>query len=48
MEIGLEILSELERQTLKRQLADEQAGVLLVTVNLPEGHGSLPVTNGAS
>ncbi|CAG6022232.1 unnamed protein product [Menidia menidia] len=43
-QVGLEVLRDLPDQPLEGQLADEQLGGLLVAADLPQGHGSGPVT----
>ncbi len=45
-QIGLEVLSDLADETLKRQLANQQLGALLVTADLTKSNGSRPVTMG--
>jgi len=45
-QVGLEVLSDLPDQPLEGQLADEQLGGLLITPDLPEGHGTRPVPMG--
>ena len=39
-QVGLEVLSNLTNQTLKRQLADEQLGGFLVAPDFTESHGT--------
>ena len=43
-EISFEILSDLSHETLEGQLPDEQLSGLLVSSDLPESHGTGPVS----
>ena len=43
-QVGLEVLSDLPHQALEGQLADQQLGGLLVAADLPQSHGTGPVT----
>jgi len=45
-QIRLEVLGNFSHQTLERQLANQQLCGLLVTTDLPQSHGSWPITMG--
>ena len=43
-QVGLKVLSDLTNETLKRQLADQQLGALLVSSDLTESHSTWTIS----